>query len=207
MYPITNETKDTETNTIRNILRNNEYYTRAISKLPPPKKQNTQLDSQNHKTKWATFTYSGKEVKKVTNLFRDTNIKFTFRTRNTIQDILRPRPQIDKHNRGGIYRMKCMDCPLKYVGQTGRTFNTRYKEYIHDVRSNNSNTGYANYILNTGHTYGTITDTMEIMKTERKGRLEIYHIYEIGKDNLHMNDTNIDIHNHIFKALHKIYTK
>jgi hypothetical protein len=50
--------------------------------------------------------------------------------------------------------MKCMDCP--YVGQTGRTFNTRYIEHIHDIRSNNSNTGYANHILNTGHTYGTI---------------------------------------------------
>jgi hypothetical protein len=62
--------------------------------------------------------------------------------------------------------MKCMDCPLKHVGQTGRTFSTRYKEHIHDIRSNNSNTGYANHMLNTGHTYGTITDTMEIMKTE-----------------------------------------
>jgi hypothetical protein len=52
---------------------------------------------------------------------------------------------------------------------------------------------------------------METIKTERKGRylntLERYHIYEIGKDNLHMNGTDIDIHNHIFKALHKIYTK
>jgi hypothetical protein len=100
---------------------------------------------------------------------------------------------------------------MKYVGQTGRTFNTRYKEHIHDLRRNNSNTGYANHILNTGHTYGTRTDTMEIIKTERKGRylntLERYQIYEIGKDNLHMNDTNIDIHNPISKALHKIYTK
>jgi predicted helicase len=32
--------------------------------------------------------------------------------------------------------MKFMDCPLKYVGQTGRTFNTRYKEHIHDIISN-----------------------------------------------------------------------
>jgi hypothetical protein len=107
--------------------------------------------------------------------------------------------------------MKCMDYPLKYVGQTGRTFNARYKEHIHDIRTNNSNTGYANHILNIGHTYGTITDTMEIMKTERKGRylntLERYYIYEISKDNLHMNDRNIDIHNPIFKALHRIYTK
>jgi hypothetical protein len=107
--------------------------------------------------------------------------------------------------------MKCMDCPLKYVGQTGRKFNTRYKEHIHDIRTNNSNTGFANHILNTVHTYRTITDTMEIMKTERKGSylntFERYYIYENSKDNLHMNDTNIDIHNPIFKALHRIYTK
>jgi hypothetical protein len=51
-----------------------------------------------------------------------------------------------------------MDCPIKYVGQTGRTFNTRYKEHIHDIRSNNSHSGYSNHILNTGHAYGTITD-------------------------------------------------
>jgi hypothetical protein len=122
-------------------------------------------------------------------------------------------PQIDKYNRSSIYRMKCMDCPLKYVDQTGRTYNTRYKEHIHDIRSNNSNTGYANHIqvLNTGHTYGTITDTMEIIKTGRKRRylntIEKYHIYEICKNNLHMNDTGIDIHNPIFKTLHRIYTK
>jgi hypothetical protein len=36
--------------------------------------------------------------------------------------------------------------------------------------------------------------------------LEKYHIYEICKDNLHMNDTKIDIHNHIFKTLYRIYT-
>jgi hypothetical protein len=23
--------------------------------------------------------------------------------------------------------MRCMDCPLKYTGQTGQTFKTRYK--------------------------------------------------------------------------------
>jgi hypothetical protein len=63
-----------------------------------------------------------------------------------------------------------MDCPLKYVGKTGRTFNTRYKEHIHVFRSNNSSTGYANHILNSGHTYGTITGIMEINKTGRKGR-------------------------------------
>jgi hypothetical protein len=92
-------------------------------------------------------------------------IKVAFRTRNTIQNILKPQPQIDKYSRSEIYQLKCLDCPLKYVGQTGRTFKTRYKEHIHDIRSNNSNSGYSSHILNTGHTYGTITDTMEIITT------------------------------------------
>jgi hypothetical protein len=55
--------------------------------------------------------------------------------------------------------MKCLDCPLKYVGQTGRTFNALYKEHIQVVRTNNNNSGYSNHILNTGRTYDTASDT------------------------------------------------
>jgi hypothetical protein len=40
----------------------------------------------------------------------------------------------------------------------------------HDIKSNYSNSGYSNHILNTGHTYGTIEDTMEIITTGRKGK-------------------------------------
>jgi hypothetical protein len=64
--------------------------------------------------------------------------------------------------------MKCQDCPLKYIGQTDRTFHTRYKEHIQAIKSNNSYSGYSNHILNTGHAYGTITDTMGIVKTAKK---------------------------------------
>jgi hypothetical protein len=65
--------------------------------------------------------------------------------------------------------MKCLDCSLKYVGQTGRTSDTRYKEHIHDIRNNNRNTGYSNHTLNTGHTYGTVTESMEIITTGKMG--------------------------------------
>jgi hypothetical protein len=61
---------------------------------------------------------------------------------------------------------------------------------------------YSNHILNTGHTCGNITDTMEIIKTEKNGKhmntLERYHIHKISKHKLHMNDTYIDTHNPIF---------
>jgi hypothetical protein len=58
-----------------------------------------------------------------------------------------------------------LDCPLKYIGQTGR-----YKEHMQAIRNNNSNSGYSNHILNAGHNYGTITNTTDIIRTHRKGK-------------------------------------
>jgi hypothetical protein len=111
----------------------------------------------------------------------------------------------EKYDNSGVYQMKCLDCPLRYIGQTGRTFKIRYKEHIQAIRNQNSNSGYSNHILNTGHTYGTITDTMDIIRKGRKGRhlntLEKYHIYKISKANVHLNNT----HNPIFQVIHKIY--
>lgn len=62
-----------------------------------------------------------------------------------------------------------MERPLKYTGQTGQTFYTRYEEHIQVIRNSNSNSGYSNHILSTGDIYGCITDTMKIAKTEKNG--------------------------------------
>jgi hypothetical protein len=82
--------------------------------------------------------------------------------------------------------MRDIDCPLKYMGQTGRIFQTRYKEHIQGIRNNIDNSGYSNRILNTGHACGNITDAMKVIKIEKKGKhlntLEKYHIYKMSKD-------------------------
>jgi hypothetical protein len=67
-----------------------------------------------------------------------------------------------------------MDCPLKYVGQTGRTFYTRYKEHIQAIWNNNDNSGYSKHILSIGNAYGNITNTMKVIKTEKKRKIPIY---------------------------------
>jgi hypothetical protein len=210
-YPITDEAKDIERNTIKCILHNNEYDTKLMDKLSTQKKQkqNLHTDTQNRKTKWATFTYNGRETRKITKLFRDTTLKIAFRTKNTIHNILKPQPQIDKYNKSGIYQMKCKDCPMKYIGQTGRTFNTRYKEHIYDIKSNSNNTGYSKHILDTRHSYGPMVDTMDVIRINNKGKylntLEKYYIYKISRKGLHMNDMNINEHNPLFEVLHGIY--
>jgi hypothetical protein len=154
------------------------------------------------------FTYYGQETRAITKLFKDANIKIALRTKNTIQNLIRPHQQQDKYEKSGVYQMKCMDCPLKYIGQTGRTFKTRYKEHIQAIRNNNGNSGYSNHMLNTRHSYGSMTDTMEVVKTERKGRhlntLKKYYIYKTRKQKLQMNDACVDIHNPIFEVMLEI---
>jgi hypothetical protein len=59
----------------------------------------------------------------------------------------------------------------KYIGQTGRTFKTRYKEHIEAIRNNRPDTGYCRHILDTGHAYGNIESTMTIIRKARKGKL------------------------------------
>jgi hypothetical protein len=86
-YPISEEAKKKELNTIKNTLENNKYDKNKSKPQPKPKKQNTNNEQQHKKkTKWATFTYNGKETKQITKLFKDTNIKIAYKTRNTIQN-------------------------------------------------------------------------------------------------------------------------
>jgi hypothetical protein len=42
--------------------------------------------------------------------------------------IVKHHPQTEKYNK---YQMKCLDCPLKYTGQTGRIFHIIYIEHIY----------------------------------------------------------------------------
>jgi hypothetical protein len=40
---------------------------------------------------------------------------------------------MDMYCRSGIKQLKLLDYALKYIGQTERAFNTRYKEHIETI--------------------------------------------------------------------------
>ena len=68
-----------------------------------------------------------------------------------------------------IIKMKCNTCNNAYVGQSGRSLNVRHKDYIRRIRTNNPLSTHALHILQSGHEYGTITDTLQLLKTCKKG--------------------------------------
>jgi hypothetical protein len=132
-------------------------------------------------------------------------MKVAYRTTNTIQNHLRERRWDNIYEKSGIYQLKCGGCQKKYVGQRGRNFPTRYKEHIQSIRSNNSNSRYAQHILEIQRLYGPLEDTMEVLHLNKKGQLmnkwERFHIYRLSKDGIQLNDTYTDTHNPIFKLV------
>jgi hypothetical protein len=83
---------------------------------------------------------------------------------NKIKDHLSQKQgDVDIYNQSGVYQIQRGDCPLKYVGQTGRTFKARYKEHIHDVKTNKQNSRFAQHILDAEHNYTPIDQSMRVL--------------------------------------------
>jgi hypothetical protein len=160
--------------------------------------------------KWATFTYTGKQTRTIAKLFKKTNIRIAYRTNNTIRNHLQNKEHnTDKYSHSGIYGLKCSSCQMKYVGQTGRNFRVRYREHIHAIRSNKTTSKYAQHILETGHAYNTLENTLNILQFEKKSQkmnsLEQYYIYKLTKENLQLNDTHTNKYNPIFQVITDYY--
>ena len=62
---------------------------------------------------------------------------------------------------------------MSYIGKTSRDLTQRYREHIRYIRNNDSQSAYAQHILRNQHEYGTIIDTMTLLKPIHKTSLLI----------------------------------
>jgi hypothetical protein len=119
-------------------------------------------------TKWATLTYSSPQVRKITNLFKNTNVKVIFKSNNTIAQLTKlhtaTMPSSTPHDMRDIYSLTCNTCKQVYVGQTSRTLKLRYQEHTHYIKNNDPQLAYAQHILHNRHEYGPIDKTITLRK-------------------------------------------
>ena len=174
--PITEKSKQNEWKTIIAIAKNNDFPINILTDLKTKiinrekqKRNQTQQQQEitTQRSKWVTFTCHSPLIRRITNLFKQTNVKIIFRATNTIQ----PNSNKQKHNDPScIHKLKCNTCNKVYVGQSGRAIGTRFKEHIRYIRSNNSTSAYAAHILENRHAYGPKEKTLQLLKTCRKGK-------------------------------------
>jgi hypothetical protein len=118
----------------------------------------------------------------ITKLFRKIEIRIALRTESTtIQHLGLKEKMTDKY----CTTLGVAKIALKYVGQTGRTFRTRNKDYIRGIKRNGNTSEYAQHILDTAHNYESIEETMKILHVAKKSKmldtLENCYIYKITK--------------------------
>ena len=57
----------------------------------------------------------------------------------------------DPNNRPGVYYIKCGECDLGYVGETGRSFQVRLREHRDDIRLGRERNAIFKHVSNTNH--------------------------------------------------------
>jgi hypothetical protein len=97
-----------------------------------------------------------------------------------------------KENNNGTYNVSGVQ---KCAGQAGRT--------------SRQNSKFAQHKLDTRHEYETMEKTIEILHIEKKGQMrdtyERFHIYEISKENIQLNDNFAETYNMIHDIIITAY--
>jgi hypothetical protein len=164
-------------------------------------RKNKTEDTTKKQQKWISFTYIGHYIRKVTKLFKDTNIKIAYRTTSITGKLLNEKQKMNPYEQSGIYKLACQSCHKAYIGQTGINLTTRYNEHIRNIRFNKHELVFAQHILNKQHQYSPMTTIMEMVEPAKKGNLmnikENFHIYHLNKNNklIEEQKSNKESHN------------
>jgi len=139
----------------------------------PEEKTVSQKKTPNHNNqqpkKCVTFTYHSPLIRKITNLFKHSNLNISPCATNTIHQQLTDKITNTGTKSSGICKFKCSTCNNSYTGKSDRSIATRYKEHTRYIRNNNPISSYALYILNNRHEYGTVKETLGLLKPCNKG--------------------------------------
>ena len=159
---------------------NNKYDIKILDKVTLTNDTKTQERIEEGKTKtkpkieWATFTYIGRQTKFITKLFKNTNLKISFKTENAIAKLLtqnNKNTNFNKFHKSGIYQLKCQGCNKKYIGQTGRPFHVRFKEHFRDFKYGNRKSKFGQHFLDNRYSIAPMENIMVVLHIKKKGNM------------------------------------
>ena len=91
------------------------------------------------------------------------------------------------------------------MGQTERSFRTRFREHLWDYRYKMGNSKFAQHLREHNHSFGPINSAMDILQVVGKGAmmdtLERYHVYKITNLRAQINDKSTATCNILFDTL------
>ena len=146
------EDKKTEIAHVNKVLAANGYQKWALS-LPPTKKRQpndvNRTPSATKKTPVA-LPYIQGMGEKLRRIFHQHGVSSYHKPYNTLKSLLvHPKDKSETHRKcSTVYSVKCDNCDMEYVGESGRTVGVRHKEHTDGKHSS----GVWDHIQATGHT-------------------------------------------------------
>jgi hypothetical protein len=133
--PLFPSRQQNERNTIQQIVRANGFAISPIqsinSRIEHALQHPNSTDFTPQTKIWTTFTYHGALIRTVSNSLKHTKLHMTFRTTNTIFNLLIPKSYRNNEDNANsdIYSLWCSTFQASYVGQTGRGLKQRCLEH------------------------------------------------------------------------------
>jgi len=155
---------------------------------------------------WSRFSYCSRETRAITKAFKNTKIKVTYSTKDTLQKLRMGNyhlPEKSKHVKSGTYQITCPTCNMKHTGQTGRWFSTRFREHLRNFKNGYGKSRFAQHLLQKRHAIGPMDDIMDTLFFTNKGRLmDAVQFLHIPRNQAkQLNDKLTVKHNIIFKTI------
>jgi hypothetical protein len=94
-YPLSKHNKELELKIIKQIAQENGYTNSILRQkqhITQNITENSDVNILTNNKKWTTFTYTGKQTRYITKLFKETEINIAFKTNNTIKRIIKNNP-------------------------------------------------------------------------------------------------------------------
>ena len=193
---------------MKQIIHNNKYDPSILRKCRNNKtKTKIEQEQETRQSRWARFIYVGSETRRITKLFRGTNVKVTYTTNNNLGKLLdmQTPPKRNKYDRNGVYQLTRHTCRMKYIGQTGRPFQIKFREHYNGYKYANNRSKFAQHVIDEGHSFGPMDNVMDIVHIAKKGKmldtLKIFYIYRETQNKNKINDKLTVQTNPIFEVL------
>ena len=106
-----------------------------------------------------TLTYLGPISNKIANVLTTEDVTIAFKPLNSLSKLIfNVKDKSNKYKKSGVYKLKCNECNSWCIGQTGRNFETRFKEHNACFRLKKRTSNFANHFLDSKHNFPDINN-------------------------------------------------
>jgi hypothetical protein len=205
---------------IKEIVKNNNYKPSVVDKVI--KKIYKRMDKGERNKEeiqekyLGAITYVGWKTEKIRKCFKKYGINVATKKSKTVFEYIKNKgiEEIPTIKKSGIYRIKCEECEMVYIGETGRSVECRLKEHKREENNRTTSSLYARHFMEKKHKFIDPTEKYEVLGIENKLRvrklkeeLEILKLRKMNKNKLMNIKTyfdNEDIFYHVLKKYEAI---